>query len=102
MRSRHAALASILAFNVRRLRRLRGFSQIALAERSGVDRTGLNQLEGEFRGATLSTIEKLAQALAVAPWELLKKPGGPGRRLAQTAPSRAKARLRPRQKRRRR
>jgi transcriptional regulator with XRE-family HTH domain len=102
MRSRHAPLASILASNVRRLRRLRGFSQIALAERSGVDRTGLNQLEGEFRGATLSTIEKLAEALAVAPWELLKTPAGIGRRLGQTAPPRAKTRLRPRQKQRRR
>jgi transcriptional regulator with XRE-family HTH domain len=102
MRSRHAPLASILAYNVRRLRRLRGFSQIALAERSGVDRTGLNQLEGESRGATLSTIEKLALALAVAPWELLKKPGGVARRLDQAAPPRGKARLRPRRKQRRR
>jgi len=60
------------------LRRLRGLSQLALAELSGVDRTGLNQLEGEFRGATLSTIEKLAHALTVAPWELLRRPvGGP-------------------------
>ena len=78
MHTQPAPLASIVAFNVRRLRRLRGFSQIALAELSGVDRTGLNQLEGEFRGATLSTIEKLAHALAVAPWELLRRPvGGP-------------------------
>ena len=53
---------------------MRGFSQVALAKRSGVDRVGLNRLEGEFRGATLSTIEKLAQALAVDPWELLKNP----------------------------
>jgi transcriptional regulator with XRE-family HTH domain len=76
MQTNPAPLASIVAFNVRRLRQLRGFSQIALAERSGVDRTGLNQLEGEFRGATLSTIERLADALAVAPWQLLKKPAG--------------------------
>ena len=74
MSPRRAPLASIVAFNARRLRRLRGFSQVALAKRSGVDRVGLNRLEGEFRGATLSTIEKLAQALAVDPWELLKNP----------------------------
>lgn len=76
MHTSPAPLASIVAFNVRRLRRLRGFSQIALAELSGVDRTGLNQLEGEFRGATLATIERLAYALAVAPWQLLKNPVG--------------------------
>ena len=79
---------------------MRGFSQVALAERSGVDRVGLNRLEGEFRGATLSTIEKLAQALAVDPWELLKNPvgeSGGGERRRKRAPlrSRTKSRLEP-------
>ena len=66
MSPRRAPLASIVAFNARRLRRLRGFSQVALAKRSGVDRVGLNRLSrASSRGATLSTrSRKLAQALA--------------------------------------
>ena len=58
----------------RRLRELReraSFSQMELAERSGVSRATIADLELGKRGARPKTRRKLAKALGVEPWELM-------------------------------
>ena len=58
----------------RRLRELReraSFSQMELAERSGVSRATIADLELGKRGARPKTRRKLARALGVEPWELV-------------------------------
>jgi transcriptional regulator with XRE-family HTH domain len=58
----------------RRLREFReraSFSQMELAERSGVSRATIADLELGKRGARPKTRRKLAKALGVEPWELV-------------------------------
>jgi transcriptional regulator with XRE-family HTH domain len=54
------------------LRKTRGMSQEALAERAGISRTYLARLETARQDPTLSTLEKLAKALKVPIEKLLK------------------------------
>ncbi len=54
------------------LRKARGMSQEALAERAGISRTYLARLETARQDPTLSTLEKLAKALKVPIEKLLK------------------------------
>ncbi|MGE3871344.1 MAG: helix-turn-helix domain-containing protein [Parvibaculaceae bacterium] len=61
------------ARNLRRVRRLRGLSQEALAHDAGVDRTYISALERSVYSATIDMIEKLAAVLAVEPAELLER-----------------------------
>lgn len=56
-----AALGSIL----REVRRSRGWSQERLAERSGLDRSYVGEIERSLVSPTLATLEKLATALEV-------------------------------------
>jgi DNA-binding XRE family transcriptional regulator len=53
--------------NVRRLRIAAGLTQTALAERSGIDRTYLSDLEAGRRNPTVTTLARLAKALGVRP-----------------------------------
>ncbi|GLR77822.1 helix-turn-helix transcriptional regulator (plasmid) [Azospirillum oryzae] len=69
-------LPDILAANIRRLRRERGFSQEELAHRSGIDRSYLGQIERAEHKATVVTLGKVAKALAVLPGDLLTLPSG--------------------------
>jgi DNA-binding XRE family transcriptional regulator len=62
---------SRLAKNVRQLRIAAGLTQTALAERSGLNRSHLNRLEGGGRKPTLDTLARLAKALRVAPGSFL-------------------------------
>jgi transcriptional regulator with XRE-family HTH domain len=62
----------ILATNLRALRRRHGLSQEELAYRADIDRTYVSALERGVYGATIDVIEKLARALDVQVWELLK------------------------------
>ena len=48
---------------LKRLREEKGWSQMRLAQESGVDRATINQVEGGRRSPTISTLELLATAL---------------------------------------
>lgn len=65
-------LRATFARNLRQLRLDRGLSQEALADAAGVDRTYVSALERQIYSASLDTIERMAVALSVAPWELLQ------------------------------
>ncbi len=56
---------------LRELRERASFSQMELAERSGVSRATIADLELGKRGARPKTRRKLAKALGVEPWELM-------------------------------
>lgn len=67
---RVSSLAHLRA-NVRRLRHLRGFTQEELSERAQTGYKHLQRLEGGVStGLHLKTVDKLAKALGVEPWEL--------------------------------
>lgn len=59
---------------LRELRRARGLSQEALAERAALDRTYVSSCERGHRNISLANIYRLAAALGVEPSELLKQP----------------------------
>ena len=67
-------LRSILAWNVRRLRTLNKLSQEQLAFASDLDRTYISALERRVWNVALSNIEKIAKALNVHGWQLLRPP----------------------------
>ncbi|HVC33734.1 MAG TPA: helix-turn-helix transcriptional regulator [Chloroflexota bacterium] len=51
-------------------------SQAELAARSGVSEVTINRLESRAREARFSTVRKLAEALGVAPSDLMEESGG--------------------------
>lgn len=63
--------SELLAANVRRLREARGFSQTTLADRMGVAPTRISEIEHGRCGVSGSTLDKLADALACKPQDLL-------------------------------
>lgn len=65
------SLRRIFAQNLKRMRTEKEFSQEALADHAGLDRTYISALERERYSATLDTIEKLSVVLGVEPQELL-------------------------------
>ena len=67
-------LREVFGSNVRRLREKQGFSQEALADMAGVNRSYLSRLETGLNYAGLRTIEKLASVLGVDPADLLRQP----------------------------
>lgn len=52
-----------LAANVKRLRKERGWSQEALADEAGLDRTYVSGIERVVRNPTVTVIERVALAL---------------------------------------
>lgn len=64
----------LLAENVRRLREARGVSQEKLAADAGFHRTFVSQVERQVNSVILDNLEKLATALEVEPWVLLRPP----------------------------
>lgn len=62
----------VFAANVRRLRADRGLSQEELAEAAGVHRTYIGMLERGEKNVTIYNIERIARALSVEPYVLLK------------------------------
>lgn len=65
-------LRGTLAWHVRTLRVSKGWSQEKLALICELDRTYVSAIERSVWNVSLSNIERLAQALEVEPWMLLK------------------------------
>lgn len=59
--------------NLKDLRHHASLSQVELAERSGVSRATIADLEAGKRGAQPKTRRKIAAALGVEPYELTKE-----------------------------
>lgn len=62
----------VLAYNMRVLRVGKGLSQEKLAFECELDRTYISAVERARWNVSLSNIERIATALEVAPWILLK------------------------------
>ncbi len=65
-------LRQVVAGNVRRVRKAAGLSQEAFAEACDLHRTYVGAIERAERNVSLDNIEKMARALGLAGWELLK------------------------------
>lgn len=64
----------LFGLRLRELRLARGFSQESLADMAGLDRTYVSSCERGQRNISLENIYRLAIALGVEPFELLKEP----------------------------
>jgi len=62
----------VLAKNMRKLRAAHDLSQEALAFDSGLNRTYLSSVERSERNISIDNIARIAKALGVEPWKLLK------------------------------
>lgn len=71
------ALRTVLADNLRRFRANLGLSQEALADEAQLHRTFVGAVERRERNISLDNIEKLATALKIAPYELLRPKDDP-------------------------
>ena len=71
------ALRMVLADNLRRFRANLGLSQEALADEAQLHRTFVGAVERRERNISLDNIEKLATALKIAPYELLRPKDDP-------------------------
>ena len=60
-----------LARNLRRLRAEKGWSQEDYADRAGIHRTYVSDIERGARNPTITVVEKLARAFEVSPGSLL-------------------------------
>jgi transcriptional regulator with XRE-family HTH domain len=60
-----------LGINVRRLREAKGWSQEDFADRAGIHRTYVSDIERGRRNPTITVVEKLAAPLKVRTGELL-------------------------------
>lgn len=65
-------LRGVVAKNMRMLRKARGWSQEAFAHEIGIDRTYLGSVERAERNVSIDNVARIAKALAVEPWKLLK------------------------------
>lgn len=61
-----------LGKNFKRIRIHKGMSQGDIYRSTGMDRAYLSSLENGKRNPTLSNIKKIAEALSIEPFELLK------------------------------
>lgn len=68
----HASAREALAANIVALRHEKGWSQEALAFECGLHRTFVAHVERLSRNISLDNVERLAVALGVQPYELLK------------------------------
>ena len=64
-----------IAGNVRRLRRLQGLTQMALAERSGLCQSWISRLERRAENPSIETLQRLATGLRIEVRDLLDSPG---------------------------
>lgn len=64
-------MVQLLGANVRRYRKLRGMSQEELSLEAGMKRSYVSDLERGTRNPSVRALGRLAQAMSVAPSELL-------------------------------
>ena len=69
---KHASARETLAENIVALRHEKGWSQEVLAFECGLHRTFVAHVERLSRNISLDNVERLAVALGVQPYELLK------------------------------
>lgn len=74
MLSTNANLREVLAYWIRYRRVEKGWSQERLALECDLDRTYVSAVERCHWNVSLSNIERLASALGVEPWTLLRPP----------------------------
>lgn len=67
-------LREIFAYNIRNIRLKKGISQEELAFSCELHRTYISDIERAKRNVSIDNIEKIADALEVAPYKLLKYP----------------------------
>lgn len=72
-RSHPGALRDILATNLRRLRREKGYSQEAFGDLCGLDRTYIGSIERGERNVSIDNLERIARALNLEPWKLIRR-----------------------------
>ena len=65
---------ALVAWNLRRLRVQQDMSQLKLAADAGVDKAFLSGLERQTENPTVDLLDRLAEALSVAPSELFRQP----------------------------
>ena len=65
-------LRTILADNLRRVRKEKGLSQEDLAGLAEVDRTYVSLIERRLNSISIDKLEQIANALAIEPYTLLK------------------------------
>ncbi|WP_431258556.1 helix-turn-helix domain-containing protein [Roseateles chitinivorans] len=65
---------AVLAYNVRRLRVSRSWSQEDLAMECGLDRTYVSAVERARWNISLGNVQRIASALDTEPWRLLRPP----------------------------
>ena len=65
-------ILDIFGNKVRELRKKLGISQEELANRSGLHRTYIGMIERSEKNITIKNIEKIAHALEIEIWELMK------------------------------
>jgi transcriptional regulator with XRE-family HTH domain len=65
-------LRKVFATNVRRLRKERGLSQESLADECGLHRTYVGSIERAERNVSIDNIGRLAAALKIEAWHLLR------------------------------
>lgn len=66
--------AALVAWNLRRLRVVRGLSQEALAVDAGLDRSFVGRLERGKENPSMATLDRLAAALEVKLVDLVVEP----------------------------
>lgn len=66
------AIISVLAANVRKLRKAANLSQEELADQAGLDRTYISQVERQLRNVTIGVLVRLAKALGTTPDRLIR------------------------------
>jgi transcriptional regulator with XRE-family HTH domain len=82
-------IREVLALNLRKLRRARGFSQEELAHRAKIDRTYISSLERNLYAAGIDVVDRLGRALGVEAADLLRPPPAErGERKKRTPPKR--------------
>lgn len=67
-------IRDVLALNLRRIRREKGFSQEALAHHAAVDRTYVSAIERSIYATSIDVLERLALVLGVEAADLLVRP----------------------------
>jgi transcriptional regulator with XRE-family HTH domain len=70
-------IREVLARNLRKYRRDKGFSQEELAHRAEIDRTYISSLERCVYAASIDVVDRLARVLGIDAADLLRRPTRP-------------------------